>query len=387
MSRDGSSRGRATSNWIMYLILVLGLTSCQMGGPVQPSTPPPASPADSVNGNGGEIQPQGTPVNVHHPSPAPTEVAVENGDQATAVATSIATATASSPPTPTTEPGSPTPTSDQTVPSFDHIYVLMLENKESTDVVGSDSAPYLNSLIKQYGLAADYTGVAHPSQPNYLAIWAGSTFGITDDGAHDLSGQTLGDQLESAGKTWGVYEENYPVGNGAGNAACYSDASASGGEDGSGSYTRKHDPAMSFVEVNQDPARCQAHITDLSHFSAPETDFSMIVPNACHDMHDCPVSTGDSWLSTWLPEHILNTETWRETNSALFITWDEGDTNVGGGGTVPMIVISHQTPVGFRSPVTHDHYSLLATIEDSWQLGCLRQACDASNLAEFFNNR
>ncbi len=383
MSRDRSSRGRATSNWIMFLVLVLGLTSCQMGGAVQPSTPPPASPEVGLTGNGGVIQPQGTPVNVHHPSPAPTEVAVENGDHATA----IATATAAVPATASAEPGSPTPTSRQTVPRFDHIYVLMLENKESTDVIGSDHAPYLNTLIDQYGLAAGYTGVAHPSQPNYLAIWAGSTFGITDDGVHDLSGQTLGDQLESAGKTWGVYAENYPAVAGTGNDACYTDASASGGEDGSGSYTRKHDPAMSFVEVSQDKARCQAHITDLSHFSASATDFSMIVPNACHDMHDCPVSTGDSWLSAWLPEHILNTETWRETNSALFITWDEGDTSVGGGGSVPMIVISHQTPVGVRSSVTHDHYSLLATIEDSWQLGCLRQACQASNLAEFFSKR
>ena len=385
MSRDRSSRGRSKTIWIMILILVLGLTSCQMGGPVKPSTPPPASPAEPGSGNSGNAQPVPTQAVDNLVETAPSPASDVKGDAATANAAATSVATATKVPTSTPASGSPTTVSQGAVPRFDHIYVILLENKESSDVVGSQNAPYLNGLIGQYGLAIGYTGVAHPSQPNYLAIWGGSTFGITDDGVHDLTGETLGDQLNSAGKSWRIYAENYPAGTGNGDTRCYSGATASGGEDGAGTYTRKHDPAMSFSSLSTNVARCAEHITDLSHFDATATDFSLIVPNACHDMHDCPVSSGDTWLSTWLPTHILNTPTWKESNSALFITWDEGDSAIGGGGSVPMIVISHQTPAGFTSPATHDHYSLLATVEDSWQLGCLSYACNASDLAEFFS--
>ena len=379
MGRDRSNRGQSRSVWIPALILLLGLTSCQTGGPVRPSTPPSASTGIPTPGAGAGSSPTKTPVSVVRPAaPTPTSSG-EKGGEPTATATPAAT--------PGEQSGSPTPTENGAVPSFDHVYVMVLENKESTDVVGSGHAPYLNGLISQYGLATSYTGVAHPSQPNYLAIWAGSTFGVTDDGMHDLNGETLGDQLDSAGKTWNVYAENYPVGASDAGPACYTGASASGGEDGDGKYTRKHDPAMSFIDLNTDPQRCSQHITDLSHFDAASTDFSLIVPNACHDMHDCPVSSGDAWLNTWLPDHILDTQTWKETNSALFITWDEGDSDTGGGGTVPMIVISHRTPAEFTSPAAYDHYSLLATVEASWKLGCLRNACQASDLAEFFDGQ
>jgi len=381
MCRDGRrSRGRSRSRWIPVLIVLLGLTSCQTGGPGRPSTPPPTSPETSTPGSSGGAQLEQPPATVERRTATAPATNAESGGIAPATETNVATATA------TTAVG-PTASAGAAVPNFDHIYVIVFENKELTDVVGSESAPYLNSLIHQYGLATSYTGVAHPSQPNYLAIWAGSTFGVADDGVHDLTGETLGDQLEAADKTWGIYAENYPVGPSNANPSCFVGASASDGGSGSGSYSRKHDPAMSFVGLSGNASRCAIHVTSLSRFDAASSEFSMIVPDSCHDMHDCPVATGDAWLSSWLPAHILNTDTWKETNSALFITWDEGDSETGGGGIVPMIVVSNQTPVGFRSSVPHNHYSLLATIEAGWNLGCLRNACTATTLAEFFGGR
>jgi acid phosphatase len=262
-------------------------------------------------------------------------------------------------------------------PLLDHIYVIVMENKESTSIIGSSNAPYLNSLIHQYGVAKNYTGVAHPSQPNYLALWAGSTFRVTDDNSHNLTGETLGDQIEAANMTWRLYAENYPVG-----VACYTDSSANGGPDGSGSYARKHNPAISFTNMNRDTTRCSQHITNFSHFDAASSDFSFIVPNLCHDMHDCSVKQGDSWLQQWLPTHILNTSTWINSNSAIFITWDEGTSSNGGGGTVPLIVISHKTPAGYVSTTPYNHYSLLRTIENAWGIPCLRDACQATDLSE-----
>jgi len=73
------------------------------------------------------------------------------------------------------------------VPAFTHIYVIVMENKEFGSVVGSTRAPYINFLIRHYGLATNYTAVAHPSEPNYLALWGGSTFGVSDDGVHNIT--------------------------------------------------------------------------------------------------------------------------------------------------------------------------------------------------------
>lgn len=268
------------------------------------------------------------------------------------------------------------------MPAFDHVYVIMMENKEYPSVVGDDSAPYLNQLIQQNGSATDYTGVAHPSQPNYVALWSGSTGGITNDENHDLTGTTIADQLEAAGKSWMVFAENYPVSSGA--PSCYTDATASGGPDGSGTYARKHNPAMSFTSLSENVARCAQHITDFSHFNPAAANFNLIVPNLCHDMHDCPVSDGDSWLQNWLPSHILNTATWSQTNSAVIITWDEGTSGTGGGGHIPTIIISKHTPAGYTSAAPANHYSLLRTIEDAFGLGCLQNSCSNGNLAQFF---
>jgi hypothetical protein len=279
----------------------------------------------------------------------------------------------------------PQPPSGTAVPAFDHVYVIMMENKEFPTVVGNANAPYLNLLIQQYGSATDYTGVAHPSQPNYVALWSGSTGGITDDANHDLDGTTVADQMETAGKSWMVFAENYPVSSGP--PSCYTDATSKDGPDGDGTYARKHNPAMSFTSVNQNAQRCADHISDFSHFDPAAANLTLIIPNLCHDMHDCPVSTGDSWLQSWLPTHILNTSTWNQTNSAVIITWDEGTTPTGGGGHIPTIIISKQTPAGYTSATSANHYTLLRTIEDAFGLGCLQNSCSNGNLQQFFGGR
>jgi acid phosphatase len=264
------------------------------------------------------------------------------------------------------------------VPNFDHVYWIVFENEEASSIVGSSDAPYFNQLISQGGLATNFTAETHPSQPNYIAMFSGSTQGVTDDSVHDLSGQNVADQIEAAGKTWMTFAENYPGG-------CYTGASASGGADGDGTYVRRHVPAMSFTNITQSSTRC-ANVTDFSHFDPAAADFEMIVPNLCHDMHDCSVATGDSWLQNWLATNILNTATWQNTDSAIFITFDEGTTNVGGGGVIPTIVLSKHTAAGFTSNIAHNHYSLLRTLQDAWGLGCLNESCAANNMSEFFNS-
>ena len=257
------------------------------------------------------------------------------------------------------------------LPSFNSIYVIVMENKEYGSVVGNPQLPYINSLIAQYGLATNYDAVTHPSQPNYLALLSGSTQGVTDDGVHEVNGPNLLDQIEAKGRTWRVYEQNLPGG-------CFTGATASGG------YARRHDPAMSFTQISGSPSRC-ANITDLTNFDPNAANFEFIVPNTCNDMHNCGAPEGDRFLKSFVPG-ILASRAWKQ-GGVLFIVWDEGTSNLGGGGRVPLLVISNQVAAGFKSALPHNHYSLVRTIEDAWGLGCLNHACTANNLAEFFVNQ
>ncbi len=273
----------------------------------------------------------------------------------------------------TLTPMAPAPTATAS-PVFSRVDVIVMENEEYGQIVGSADAPYINSLIAQYALATNYTGVTHPSEPNYFALFSGSTQGATNDGVYILDGANLADQLEAKGKAWRVFAESVPTN-------CFTGEVALNGADGTGFYARKHNPAISFTNISRAPARC-ANITDFTHFDPTAADYAMIVPNLCHDMHDCSVATGDSFLKGFVPK-ILNSRAWQE-GGALFITWDEGTTNVGGGGRVPLLVISSRVPKGFQSSTAHNHYSLVRTIEDVWGLGCLNESCQANTLDEFF---
>ncbi len=245
-----------------------------------------------------------------------------------------------------------------------------MENHGLSGILGNGAAPYLNSLIARYGLATDYRAVAHPSEPNYLALFSGSTQGVSDDGVHNIAAGTIADQLDAAGRTWRVFAQNVPP-------DCFRGYSAGGGPDGPGTYARKHEPAISFTGVSGNAARC-ANITDFAHFDPASADYELIIPNMCNDMHDCGVAQGDRFLTGFVPR-ILDSAAWTQ-GGVLFITWDEGS----GSEPVATLVIAPGVPAGFRSSVPHDHYSLLRTIEDAWGLPCLANACRANAMAEFF---
>jgi hypothetical protein len=260
-----------------------------------------------------------------------------------------------------------------TVPHFRHIYVVVMENRESGSIVGNAGAPYINSLVARYGLATNYRAVAHPSEPNYLALFSGSTQGVTDDGVHDFAGRNLASQLEAAGKTWRVFAQNVPPG-------CFRGAVAHDGRDGTGTYARKHEPAISFKSVYSRPASCRK-IRDFTAFSPSAADFELIVPNLCNDMHDCSTAKGDAFLRGFIPR-ILRSPAMK--GSVLFLTWDEGTSKLGGGGKVATVVIGPTVRRGFRSATPHSHYSLVRTIEAAWGLGCLNRSCRANTFREFF---
>jgi hypothetical protein len=265
----------------------------------------------------------------------------------------------------------------RTVPAFDHIYVVVMENHELGSIVGNRHAPFINGLVHDFGLATHYTAVAHPSEPNYMALFAGGTMGIHGDGVFHLDGRSIADQIETHGRSWHVYAQDYP-------GDCSQAVLHAGhGVDfvgARGTYARRHEPAISFNAIANDPTRC-AHITSLASFDPAAADFELVVPNLINDMHDGSIARGDAFLNAFVP-HITSSADF--ANSLLVITWDEGSTSLGGGGRVATIIVSAHGKAGFRSVVHHDHYSLVHTIQDAWGLGCLRHTCAANDLREFF---
>jgi hypothetical protein len=354
---------------IAVAVVLAGCGSSPSPASASPASASPASASPAFASPAPSVEPSSSVAADASPS-APTT------DVPSAAPTPVAPSppAASRNPTATDTP-SPTPLASSAtgLPAFRHVYLIIMENKEYGSIVGSSSAPYINGLIARYGLASRYDAVAHPSEPNYIALFSGSTQGVTDDGVHDLRAANLADQLEAHGRSWQVFAQNVPLG-------CFTGTVAHGGADGSGTYARKHEPAISFTSIASSPARC-GRITDLSHFDPAAADFELIVPNMCNDMHDCSVATGDAFLAKFVPR-ITGSPAFAD--SVLFITWDEGTTDAGGGGHVPLLVVSPLVAPGTVSAVSHDHYSLLRTIEDAWGLGCLANTCHANDLRELF---
>jgi acid phosphatase len=264
--------------------------------------------------------------------------------------------------------GTPPPT---TLPNFSHVFTIVMENREYSSIIGSPSSPYINMLANQYGLATNFTGVTHPSLPNYMALTGGQPVFNSNCVGCTTPARNIVDQVADSGRQWKAYMESMPV------ACGMSDTSL---------YVQKHNPFVHYDDIVNNPTRCRTHVVPFSAFAADLAannlaDYVWITPNLCHDMHDCTRATGDAWLSEIVPP-ILNSPSF--ANSVLLILWDEGTTNTGGGGRVPALVISPFTRAGTRSGAPTNHYNVLRTIEDAWRLPPLGRAADAQPLTEFF---
>ena len=118
-----------------------------------------------------------------------------------------------------------------------HVVIVIEENRSLSSIIGSESAPYINALAARGALFANFYALVHPSQPNYLAFYSGSTQGVTDDeGPHTFSGANLGSELLGKGLTFTGYSEDLPYTGFTG--------------DSYGAYARKHAPWVSFSNLS-----------------------------------------------------------------------------------------------------------------------------------------
>jgi len=261
------------------------------------------------------------------------------------------------------------------VPSFDHAVVIVFENKEYDQVVGNAQAPNFASLTKRGALLAGYQGVTHPSLPNYLALVSGSTQGITSDCMSCVvDAPSIADTLERSGRTWKTYAEGLP-------SVGFTGAT-------SGRYAKKHNPFAYFTAITSQPNRLR-NIVPLSRFATDLRagrlpDLALVVPDLCHDMHDCSVATGDAWLGRFLRPLLASVAL---IHGAVFIVFDEGVTSVGGGGHVPALVLGPLVRPGSQLRRPLDHYDLLRTLEQSWRLPRLGRSAGAAPITGIWRSR
>ena len=313
---------------------------------------------------------------------------------------------------------------DRQVPAYDHVFVIMEENKNYEQIMSPQAAPNIARLAAEYGTADQFFAEVHPSEANYVAVIGGDTFGIHDDDAfyckpgpsadphcggstgagyvdHTIRQPHLGDQLLSAGRSWKGYYENLPEPGSL--AVTAGDPTATTGLKTAALYASKHSGFMNFASVQADPHRAQ-HIVgfdqlerDLAANALPS--IALIVPNQCNEMHglhgdgvptDCDgaidqaglIRRGDAEVGR-LVAAIQETPAWKgKGNVAILIGFDEGSgrTREGccgvtpgaisnfGGGHIPMVVITNHGPRGVADATPYSHYSLLRTLEDAFRL-------------------
>jgi hypothetical protein len=245
-----------------------------------------------------------------------------------------------------------------TKPHASNVVVVMMENRDYNLVIGSKDAPYINgTLVPESALMTNSHAIGHPSQPNYLAFFSGSAQGVTDDSCpHSFGTPNVGAELIGASLTFDGYSESMPSD---GYTGCYA-----------GTYARKHNPWVNFTNV---PASSNLVYKG---FVKPPSTLDIIVPNLCHDMHDCTTKTGDTWLKKKLPA-ILNYN--KAHNGLLILTWDEADPDANGKNQIATLLIGPMiTPGKYNQNI--DHYSVLRTMEDIAGVACTANACKATDL-------
>ena len=305
------------------LVIITGCTAAPASSrPV--TTGPRAAPATTA----------GPPSGPDSPSVAPSPASTD-------------TPSPSSTDTPSTTPGATAPV------AVDKILLIMEENRSVTDV--GAHLPYLTSQGHRYGSATAYDAITHPSLPNYLAIAGGSTFGVRDDedpDVHPISGHSVFGELLAGGHTAKAYADGMPT-----NCATRNH----------GDYAVRHNPWAYFANANEKKACRQLDVPagspthgaladDIAAGRLP--DFGLLVPDVCHDGHDCSGAVTDRWLTSWLPT-IKNGPDFTSGRLVVIITWDEDDDH--SGNRVPLVVL-HPSLDGRTVHAGLDHYALSGTI-------------------------
>lgn len=241
------------------------------------------------------------------------------------------------------------------LPRPDHVVVVIEENRAFAQIVGNPFAPYINQLAQKGTLFTQSFALTHPSQPNYLALFSGSTQGVKDDTCpYRFTSANLATELAHAKLTFTTYSESLPQ---TGYSGC-----------NWGPYWRKHNPAVNWLGT---PAAGPTN----RGFSDFPTDYTqlptvaLVIPNNLDDMHDGQPQRSTLRGDRWLRQHLARYVTWASThNSLLILTWDEDD-DAHDNHIATLFVGPMVMPGDDDRRI--DHYDVLRTLTEMYRLPAL----------------
>jgi hypothetical protein len=254
------------------------------------------------------------------------------------------------------------------LPRPDHIVVVIEENHGYSQIMDKrNSASYIHALAKRGVLFTQSYGVTHPSQPNYLALFSGSTHDITSDACPNiLASDNLATRLIGKGASFAIYSESLPS---PGNLTC-----------SSGAYHRKHNPMANWQDTRL-PAEMNKRFADFPPDFSMLSTVSFVIPNQNNDMHDGSFEAADEWLKT----HIEPYAAWAmKHNSLLILTWDEDDFR--GENHIVTILVGPMVKPGTNSQRIN-HYNVLRTMLDFYGLPSLGASRDAEAIKGIWKKR
>ena len=287
-------------------------------------------------------------------------------------------------------------------PDLSYIVTVLLENASLNSTYGSrcrGNCTYITNLANEYGLAENYSSIAwQVSLPNYLTLTSGGNYDTApfDTNCYpqlagcSVSSLNIIDSIESSGRTWKAYIEDY-VGGGCSRT-------------GDSNYTNTHNPFVYYTDIYNNTARCgrivnanpgssgylalPAQLLSDLNSTATTSNYMWLTPNRCDDGHSlCPpvnnaTSQQNQYLSMLVPR-ILNSTIFRTQQAAIFITWDESSIHT--SGIVTAIWAGPTTRLAYKSMLTYSHYSAVRTVEIAWGLPALTSYdLAATPMTEFF---
>lgn len=265
--------------------------------------------------------------------------------------TSSATAAPAGVTAPAISPSKPCGSAAAAPVTYAHVIWIWDENYSIDKIIGSADAPYINALARECGMATNYTGLTHPSGPNYIAATSGALHAAQDDCTPTMCPDPDVSLFEQV-KTWKSYAEGEA-------------ANCDAGYDGD-NYDVNHNPPAYYTRIR---AACLQQAVpagtvtsgplaeDLAHNTLPQ--FSFIAPNLIHDMHNGTIQQGDTYLSQLIPA-IVASPAYQAGSTAIIFTFDEGETT----DTLTFVAVSPSITPGTVTAEAFNPYSLLRTTEE-----------------------
>ena len=239
-------------------------------------------------------------------------------------------------------------------PVLNHIMIIWGEN---SNYEKSIEQPYLHKLAQSNIEFTNFSAVTHPSEPNYVAFACGMV-ALDSDAVNAMSfpQKNVFDLLDAKGISWKEYEESM----------------VTPGKD-TKFYRSKHDFCINFISIQTSATR-KAKIKSFQGnnpasyrelMSANPPVLCMVTPNMCNDGHDCGVGQFNTWLkSSSFFQDMLKSKYYKD--GAIFITFDENEYEP--GNRIYCVAVSAKAKSGEKVSEYFDHYSMLRSVEDNWEL-------------------